>query len=69
MTNWENYRLTDKSLDLTGMFMDIINREGKQIYMPGLEFIASVEELSPIRSRQAAAIVIAQALELCKKDH
>lgn len=64
--NWENYRNADGSLDLKSALDD--QCRGRQIkpadWRRACEFLDTVQELMPVRSRQAAAIALTRALEI-----
>lgn len=62
MIDWENYRREDKSIDLVAVWED----HGKcALNAPQARAaLVDVQELCPIRSRQAAAIAVAFAAKL-----
>lgn len=68
MNNWEDYRRPDGTLDLVRCFEDSHNVKQHQYpigyTLKSITFLKSVEKIHPIKSRQVAALALAQAWEI-----
>ncbi len=67
--NWENYRRPDLSLDLVQAFLDAMpNQRNAVCTRKAVEYLGEVEDLCPIRSRQAAGVAVAHAMCIARGD-
>lgn len=66
--NWEDYRRADGSIILTEFFTRVMRELSEPLDTPGyaiaVKYIALVEGISLIKSRQVAATIIAHAMML-----
>lgn len=67
--NWENCRRPNGTLDLVQALLDALpEMRGITRTAKAIEYLAEVEDLTPIRSRQAAAIAVAHAMSMVRHN-
>lgn len=66
---WENFRRKDGTLDLLAALMDRAPAYPNPVRVKqATDFIDEVEDFCPIRSRQAAALTLTQALRILRGE-
>jgi len=65
--NWDKYRSQDNVIDLISVFTEEENTQALSGFNNALEFLRNVEKNQRIKSKQVAAVAIAQALYIAKQ--
>ena len=70
MLNWEDHRRKDGTLDLVDAFLCATTGpmlyNGAKRWRRAQEFLADTEEFCPVRSKQAAAVALACAIDIMR---
>lgn len=64
MINWERFREPDGTINLLAAYVSVMKNQVIPVSHPALDFLVDVTKLTPIRSRQVAAVAITQALSM-----